>query len=89
MEPRGRERHRREAHLGEKAGANESNALQNWVGVLGCSCDSRRCSYNRLVFARHDRTPERNPHSVLRHCLHAGADASTASADSVNRVFCA
>jgi prepilin-type N-terminal cleavage/methylation domain-containing protein len=28
MEPPGRERHRREAHLGEKAGANESNALQ-------------------------------------------------------------
>ena len=28
MEPRGRERHRRAAHLGEKAGANESNALQ-------------------------------------------------------------
>jgi prepilin-type N-terminal cleavage/methylation domain-containing protein len=27
-EPRGRERHRPEAHLGEKAGANESNALQ-------------------------------------------------------------
>jgi hypothetical protein len=29
MEPRGRERHRRAAHLGKRAGANESNALQN------------------------------------------------------------
>jgi len=28
MEPRGRERHRREAYLGERAGASESNALQ-------------------------------------------------------------
>jgi len=27
-EPRGRERHRREAYLGERAGANQSNALQ-------------------------------------------------------------
>jgi prepilin-type N-terminal cleavage/methylation domain-containing protein len=28
MEPPGRQRHRRAAHLGERAGANESNALQ-------------------------------------------------------------
>jgi prepilin-type N-terminal cleavage/methylation domain-containing protein len=28
MEPRGRERHRREAYSGERAGTNESNALQ-------------------------------------------------------------
>ena len=28
MEPRGRERHGRAAHLGERAGANESNVLQ-------------------------------------------------------------
>ena len=53
------------------------------------SCDSQRYSYNRLVFARHDRTPERSPHSVLRHCLRAGANAAAASADSVDRVFCA
>ena len=29
MEPRGRERHRRATHLGERAGAKESNALQS------------------------------------------------------------
>jgi hypothetical protein len=33
MEPRGRERHIRAAHQGERAGANESNALQLFVSI--------------------------------------------------------
>src|SRR6266536_2416560 len=32
MEPRGRERHGRAAHVGERTGANESNALQKPPG---------------------------------------------------------
>ena len=44
MEPRGRERHRRAARQSERAGANESNALQGLVtshrslGIQGRGC---------------------------------------------------